>query len=202
MGYFKFYHGTMASGKTTMLLQTHYNLTLSFPGKVMLINKFDRSGDNVCTSRLGNSLEAKSVHNGESIVGMVSEHELARSEKLKYLLVDEVQFFLPRQIAEMAYLTDYKDINVIAYGLLTNYKGKLFKGSQRAIELADEVIQISNEMRCWCGAKATHNSVTSPITDKNIIESELDRHFMLEYEVVCRKHMYEKIKSNVDLTDI
>lgn len=195
MGYLKFYHGTMASGKTTMLLQTQYNLNSSFPGQVLLINKFDRAGENVCTSRLGNSVESVSIHNGESIVDIVKKHEMEKGQALVYLLVDEVQFFLPRQIAEMAYLADHKNVRVIVYGLLTNYKGKLFKGSQRALELADEIITIKNEMRCWCGSSATHNSITSAHIGTIDINDALDRNFEIEYEVVCRKHMYEKIKS-------
>lgn len=182
-----------------MLLQTHYNLNLAFPGQVLLLNKFDRSGDNLCLSRIGTVVEALSVNNGESITEIVRSFEDKNDTKLKYLLVDEAQFFLPRQVAEMAFIADYMNVDVIAYGLLTNYKGRMFKGSARFMELCDKSIHLTNEMRCWCGSPATHNSIIK--TDKEEKDVEYQRSW-IEYEVVCRKHFYEIAKlRHLDFSD-
>lgn len=173
-----------------MVLQTNYNLNLAFPGSVLLINKFDRSGNNLCSNRIGNATDALSVNNGESIIEICREVEKEKNVKLTHILCDEAQFFLPRQVDELAYLVDYENINVVAYGLLTNYKGKIFLGSQRFIELADRVREVSNEMRCWCGKPATHNSLMYTKT-KDVEENEI----CLDYEVVCRKHFMQTHKS-------
>lgn len=111
---------------------------------------------------------------------------------VRHIFIDEVQFFLPRQVEELAVIADYHDADVHAFGLLTTYKGKLFEASKRLLELADESRQLNNEMRCWCGAKATHNALF--LNDELSTEGSdivVDRGSDIDYQVVCRKHFIE-----------
>ena len=192
MGKIIFKHGTMSSGKTTLLLQTHFNLNAAFPSQVMLINKHDRCGDNICTSRTGVSELATTISDEDIICDVVEEYEKDKGSKIKFILADETQFFTVEQIESLVWLADTEDIEVHAFGLLTSYKGELFPSSKRLLELADKSHQIKNHVRCWCGAPATHNALY--VNGKRTFSGEdtiVDNEKLIEYIVVCRKHFFE-----------
>ncbi|GGU47923.1 hypothetical protein GCM10010211_10100 [Streptomyces albospinus] len=50
--------------------------------------------------------------------------------------------------------------DVFACGITTDFRSKLFPGSQRLVELADRIEVLQVEVLCWCGARATHNART------------------------------------------
>ena len=93
--------GTMSSGKTTHLLQSHFNLNQAFPNQVMLMNKNDRSGDSVCTNRMGGMSLSTGVCDKTSLVDAIDEWEDALGDEVQYLFLDEVQFFSIDQINEL-----------------------------------------------------------------------------------------------------
>jgi|14BtaG_2_1085337.scaffolds.fasta_scaffold00989_5 thymidine kinase len=189
-----FLTGTMSSGKTTHLLQSHFNVEDAFPGQVMLINKHDRSGDSVCSTRMGGMSLSIGVNDDVNLIDLISEQEKTTDAKVKFIFVDEVQFFTVKQIEQLAHLVDVSDIEVNAYGLLTSYKGELFSAAKRLIELADRIIQISNGMRCWCGARATHNALY--LNGKSVSsgsETIVDNADDIDYRVMCRRHFMEHI---------
>jgi len=182
----------MSSGKTTLLLQTHFNLNAAFPSQVMLINKHDRCGDNICTSRTGVSELATTICDEDVICDVVEEYEKDKGSKIKFILADETQFFTVKQIESLVWLADTEGIEVHAFGLLTSYKGELFPSSKRLLELADKSHQIKNHVRCWCGDPATHNALY--VNGKRTFSGEdtiVDNEKLIEYIVVCRKHFFE-----------
>ena len=182
----------MSSGKTTLLLQTHFNLNAAFPSQVMLINKHDRCGDNICTSRTGVSELATTICDEDVICDVVESYEKDKSSEIKFILADETQFFTVEQIESLVWLADTRDIEVHAFGLLTSYKGELFPSSKRLLELADKSHQIKNHVRCWCGEPATHNALY--VNGKRSFSGQdtiVDNDKLIEYIVVCRKHFYE-----------
>tara|TARA_Y100000401_G_scaffold55170_1_gene43528 strand:+ start:966 stop:1562 length:597 start_codon:yes stop_codon:yes gene_type:complete len=189
MGKIIFRHGTMSSGKTTLLLQTHFNLNEAFPGQVMLLNKNDRCGNNICSSRTGASQIATTVENGDVICDLVDAYQEEKKVTVNSILVDEIQFFSEDQVDSLAWLADMREINIHIFGLLTSYKGQLFPSSRRVLELADEIKQIKNGKRCWCGLPATHNALF--VGGKRSYEGEdtiVDNNAVVDYQVVCRKH--------------
>lgn len=194
MGRLTFLTGTMSSGKTTHLLQSHFNIEDAFPGQVLLINKNDRSGDSVCSNRMGGMSLSCGVTDDTNIVDLVSKQEQETDNKIAYIFVDEVQFFSIAQIEQLVHLADVQDIDIYAYGLLTSYKGELFKASKRLIELCDKIVQISNGMRCWCGARATHNALYLGGRSANAgSETVVDNADNIDYRVMCRRHFLEHI---------
>lgn len=58
------------------------------------------------------------------------------------LLVDEVQFLSPKHIEIFRTIAD-NGCPVICYGLRTDFRGKLFPGSQRIFEIADAIEEVS-----------------------------------------------------------
>lgn len=151
MGVLRFSFGTMGSGKSTVALQIHYNLSEAGL-RGLLLTRFDRA-DGQVTSRLGVSADAIEVTPGLDIAA------LARStHRLQYLVCDEVQFYTEDQCDQLADAVDELEIDVYAFGLITDFRGRLFDGTKRLLEVADERVALQVEARCWCGARATHNA--------------------------------------------
>ena len=70
--------------------------------------------------------------------------ELTAGERVDYLICDEVQFYAADQIDQLARIVDDLGVDVIAVGILTDFRTRLFPGSQRLVELCDrvEVLQV------------------------------------------------------------
>jgi thymidine kinase len=88
------------------------------------------------------------------------------------VLVDEVQFLSVKNIEMLRELASEKKITVICYGLLTDYRSKLFHGSKRLVELADCIKEIRSPGDCCsscCMNKAIINSKISHSDDGLIV---------------------------------
>ena len=191
MATLRFNFGTMGSGKSTLALQIHHNLSnRQLYG--LLLTAFDREGRQV-TSRLGVAAPAIEV------TPEVDLFALARNNwPIHYMVCDEVQFYTKAQCEELSQVVDDLEIDVYAFGLLTDFRGRLFEGTQRMLEIADEHTPLQVEARCWCGARATHNARvvngdvvyegdTVVVGDTGASE---DRLFgdSVRYELLCRLH--------------
>ena len=73
-------------------------------------------------------------------------------------MCDEAQFYSAEQCDQLARVVDELEVEVYAFGLITDFRGRLFEGTQRLLEIADERVPLQVEARCWCGARATHNA--------------------------------------------
>ena len=72
------------------------------------------------------------------------------------IIVDECQFLTEQQIDELRAIVNDRNVPVMCFGLRTDFQTKLFPGSRRLMELADEIQEIKT--MCDCGAKATVNA--------------------------------------------
>jgi thymidine kinase len=151
MATLRFSFGTMGSGKSTVALQIHHNLA----GRDLyglLLTSLDREGQQV-TSRLGVAAPAIDVSEGVDLYALALAHW-----PLHYLVCDEAQFFSAEQCDQLGRVVDDLEVDVYAFGLITDFRGQLFDGTRRLLELADERNPLQVEARCWCGARATHNA--------------------------------------------
>ena len=57
-----------------------------------------------------------------------------------------------------------------AFGLITDFRGQLFDGTKRMLEISDERVALQVEARCWCGSHATHNARV--VNDMVVYEGE------------------------------
>ena len=84
------------------------------------------------------------------------------------------------------------NINVICYGLRTDFKTQLFPGSKRLFELADSIEEIKSS--CFCNSKTSVNARLDEnrkiITDGEQIEVGGDD----KYVSLCRKCYFEKTR--------
>ena len=110
---------------------------------------------------------------------------------LKWILVDESQFLTEKQVEELAAVADNYGINVICYGLRTDFKTQLFPGSKRLFELADSIEEIKSS--CYCNSKTSINARIDKnkkiVTDGEQIEVGGDD----KYISLCRKCYFKKI---------
>lgn len=109
------------------------------------------------------------------------------------MIADEAQFLAPEQIDQLARVVDDLEIDVYAFGITTDFRSKLFPGSQRLVELADRVEVLQVEALCWCGARATHNARTvggvMVVEGAQVVVGDVTGSpDEVGYEVLCRRH--------------
>ncbi len=192
-----YYCGTMDSGKSTLALQTAHNRKSRGLEGLILTNK-DRGGTGVITSRLGLQATAYEVSPEFDIFEYIKS-EKANGRKIEYVICDETQFFERSHIEQLSRVVDEMGIDVFAFGILTDFRTKLFPGSERLIELADRVLPLQVEALCWCGARATHNARVANgvmVTEGDqILPGDVGTPQKIGYEVLCRKHHMRKVNS-------
>jgi thymidine kinase len=195
-----YFSGTMDSGKSTLALQTHHNHS-SAGRRGLVFTRNDRAGKARISSRLGLetvAIEADDILNFYAFV----EKEIAAGNKLDYLICDEVQFYQPIQIEQLAALVDDFEMDIFTFGITADFRTALFPGSKRLYELADRVNVLQVEALCWCGKRATHNARL--INGEMVTEGEQvvvgdtspQAPFAVTYEVLCRKHHMKKMPSS------
>lgn len=189
-----FYSGTMDSGKSTLALQVDHNhRSRGRQGRVFTSR--DRAGESTLSSRLGLSAPAIEVPEELEFWGWTVD-ALTHGGRIDYLVCDEAQFYTARQIDDLAKIVDELSIDVFCFGILTDFRTRLFPGSARLVELADRVLTLQVEALCWCGARATHNARTENgemVTEGDVIvvgdvERVAEDPPTIGYEVLCRRH--------------
>ena len=185
----------MDSGKSTLALQTNHNHAAR--GRIgRIFTTHDRAGEATLSSRLGLTHEAIEVATDFDFWTYVV-HTLTQGGRIDYLICDEAQFYSSRQVDQLARIVDELQIDVFAFGILTDFRSLLFPGSARLVELADRMNVLQVEALCWCGKRATHNARTengAMVTEGEVIvvgdtataEEPID--VDVAYEVLCRQH--------------
>ncbi len=190
-----YYCGTMDSGKSTLALQTAHNHKSRGRTGLIFTNK-DRAGTGVISSRLGLQSEALEVELDLDIHRLVVER-LSMGERIDYIICDEAQFYQPIQIDQLAKIVDGLGIDVYAFGILADFRTKLFPGSARLVELADRVNTLQVEALCWCGSRATHNARTVNgvmVTEgEQVVVGDVGKSDEVAYEVLCRRHHMRQV---------
>ena len=190
-----FYCGTMDSGKSTLALQTAHNHQSRRRSGLLFTNQ-DRAGTGKISSRLGLTSEAIEVPS-ELDIHRFTVDLLSQGRKIDYVICDESQFYTPEQIEQLARIADGLGIDVYAFGILTDFRTKLFPGSARLVELADRVQTLQVEALCWCGERATHNARTidgNMVTEgEQVVVGDTGASAAVAYEVLCRRHHMRKV---------
>lgn len=194
-------YGTMKSSKTANLLMVYHNYQDKGINPILIKPALDTRSKYV-ESRVGIKEKADYVvHNNghfEETAGHIFETARYNNQPI---LLDEAQFFDPKFVKKLGYLAhsydgkDANNVSIMAYGLLTNFMGRQFKGSSAWIEEADDIREIKTVCEL-CNHKATRNAlfkegvmVTNSDTDVVIGD--------LQYKVLCPYHFY-KIKKSID----
>lgn len=198
MGKLYFRYGVMSSAKSATLLTQHFSLTQAgFP--VMLIKPETDTRSKQIESRIkGLSAPCITVGKDDNLFGIVMEHlgrYVGSGEHTlpKWVLADECQFFTSEQIDELRAVADNLDINVMCYGLRTDFRTQLFEGSRRLMEIADSIDEI--KLSCpFCGSKAIVNARYDTSTDTVITEGDQIMIGDGEYVPMCHKCYRKRVR--------
>ncbi|HSK26531.1 MAG TPA: thymidine kinase [Jiangellales bacterium] len=187
-----FFTGTMDCGKSTLALQMDHNHRQR--GRAgLILSSHDRAGESRLSSRLGLEVPALEVRPDVDLWALVVDR-LTGGAQLDYLICDEAQFYTERQVEDLARVADELDRDVFAFGILTDFRTRLFPGAARLVELADRVQTLQVEALCWCGERATHNARTvggvMVVEGEQVVVGDTDGEptGSVGYEVLCRRH--------------
>jgi thymidine kinase len=197
-----FFTGTMDSGKSTLALQTNHNhAARGRHGRIFTSR--DRAGVATISSRLGLVHDAIEVEPDFNLWHYVVD-SLTHGGRIDYLICDEVQFYEPEQVNQLARLVDELQIDVFCFGILTDFRTVLFPGSARLVELADRMHVLQVEALCWCGNRATHQARTENgvmVTEGEVIvvgdvdDAQTADQAEVADEVLCRAHHRRRMTS-------
>lgn len=153
--YFKY--GTMGSAKTAMLLTTAYNFEERGMGYVCFKPIVDtREARSVIRSRIGIERACRWIKPETDMYDEISQLMHTHPNPPGWVLVDEAQFMSEAQVDQLARVVDDFGINVLCYGLRTDFRTHLFDGSRRLLEIADTIDEIKST--CSCGRKTIVNA--------------------------------------------
>ena len=192
-----YYYGVMGSSKSLRLLATAHDFDeKNIPILVLKPSADTRDGKNIIKSRAGLERECISIGPDINIFDVVNEFNNLREQEnkkvIKWILVDECQFLTEEQVDQLSDIVDYLDVNVICYGLRTDFKSKLFPASKRLFELADDIEEVKTS--CDCGERA---SINARFNNEGKIITEGSQILVGGddlYHAICRKDWKELIR--------
>lgn len=157
MGKLIFYYGTMGCAKTANALMVRYQY-MQNNRRVWLIKPAidtrDDTTEPMIRSRIGLEAPVRPIYIEEDI------HTVYAKECATWppdvVICDEAQFFTAKQITQLKDLAVNQNIDILCYGLRTDFTTNSFEGSLRLFEIADELIALGNV--CDCGAPAIVNA--------------------------------------------
>ena len=146
----------MGSAKTAMLLTTAYNFEERGMDHLCLKPVIDtRDERNVIRSRIGIERECMWIYPETNLYDMLRGVFRERGRIIEWILIDEAQFLVAYQIDQLARIVDDYGVNVMCYGLRTDFQSHLFEGSRRLFEIADSIEEIKST--CKWGRKTIIN---------------------------------------------
>ena len=200
MAKIKFVFGPMGGGKSLNLLSTAYNLEENGIQIMVLKPSLDtRDGEGIIRSRAGLERKCVMVDNDVNLYKAIKAYKnvlAAQLETLKWVLVDECQFLTEEQVNQLSDVVDFLDINVMCFGLRTDFQSHLFEGSKRLFEIADDIEEIKSS--CECGERKTSINARFDENGEIITEgSQVEIGGNDKYKAICRKCWKDKIKDKI-----
>ena len=193
-------HGCMSSGKSLRLLSNAYNLEDNGIQIMTLKPSLDtRDGEDVIHSRAGIERKCITFGNDVDLYKAIKSYKNVLSsqfETLKWVIIDEAQFLTEEQVNQLSDVVDFLDINVMCFGLKTDFQSKLFEGSKRLMELADHVEEVKST--CECGERKA--SINARFDENGDIVTNGPQVMIggnNVYKPLCRKCWKEKIRKKL-----
>jgi thymidine kinase len=153
----------MGSSKTANALMVKFNYEEKNHTVLLIKPAIDNRDDyldengNVATvvkSRIG--LEAKALTVATETNLIYFFEKLIKTVNYNVIICDECQFLTEKQVDELKEIAESFDVPVLCFGLRSDFQTKLFPGSKRLFEIADNIAEIKSI--CKCGRKAIVNA--------------------------------------------
>ncbi len=188
MSKFVFRYGSMNASKSAQLIMDWYNANQNNKDTLVFKPSIDTRTSKVSSRAVQTEVDAISIspHDKNYM------YSIAMKRMPRVIFIDEAQFFKPEQIEELARIVDIIGVTVIAYGLMTTFKGEMFEGSKRLVELADVVERIRSECT-QCSNEGVMNAryingVFQQDGETVVVGAEE------AYKVLCRKCYNKELK--------
>lgn len=191
MGKLSFYYGVMGAGKSEELIKIYHNYErINRHVEVFNFSMDERFANEEfsVSSRNGASVPASKFDNDTSFI-----NEFKAKNNPDVIMVDEGQFLTMGQVIELATLVDLYNIDVLVFGLRTDFKGNLFNGSKSLFEVSDKLIELKT-LCAFCGKKAIMNARF--VDGKQVYDGEQVQIGDEEYLGVCRSHWHSHLNLN------
>lgn len=195
-----FYHGPMGSSKSARLLTTAYDFEEKGIQIMVLKPSLDtRDGEGIIRSRT--SLERKCIMIDKEInlykaIKAYKNVLASQLETLKWVIIDECQFLTEEQVDQLSDVVDFLDVNVMCFGLRTDFQSHLFPGSKRLFELADDIEEIKST--CECGERKTSINARFDENGEIVTEgSQVEIGGNDKYKAICRKCWKNKVRDKL-----
>jgi len=178
-----FYYGVMSSSKSAMLGINAFNFNRTGNKWEAIKPATDnRDSDTEIVSRLNIRTNAMALPNLDNY---------KPKQDTQFILVDEVQFFSPRDIEKLVEIADNSKITIFCYGLKVDSNGNLFPASAKLLAEADELHQMETVCEIpGCSMMASHH-IRFNETGKIIRGGAQVEVGASQYKSVCRKHFHE-----------
>lgn len=147
-----FNYGAMNCSKTAQLLTKNQSLLDDGYRTCLVKPSIDRDAVYI-TSRIGLRKKADIVL--DTMDSIYGQAEYLYQERINQILVDEVQFLTSNQIDQLRRIVDDYNMPIICYGLKGDFLSNLFPGSQRLLEVSDNIYKMKTV--CGCGIGANFN---------------------------------------------
>ncbi|WP_432453492.1 MULTISPECIES: thymidine kinase [unclassified Agarivorans] len=183
-----FKYAAMNSGKSTQLIQAHFNYQERGMNPLALLPAMDtRDGEGIIKARVGLSLRAETFCTQQDLFELVLTKQ--RQQSLDVVIVDEGQFLSRAQVYQLANVVDELNIPVMVYGLKTDFLGELFEGAYHLLCLADKLEELKSI--CWCGNKG-HFNARIDLNGQVVHEGkQIEIGGNERYVSLCRKHFIQ-----------
>lgn len=197
----RFYFGSMASAKSLRLLTTAYNFEEKGVQIMVLKPALDtRDGEGIIRSRAGLERKCIMVDKDVNLYKAIKAYKnvlASQLETLKWVIIDECQFLTEEQVDQLSDAVDFLDVNVMCFGLRTDFQSHLFPGSKRLFELADDIEEIKST--CECGERKTSINARFDENGEIIIEgSQVEIGGNDKYRAICRKCWKDKVRDKIN----
>lgn len=180
-----FKYGAMNSGKSDTLIKTAYNYEERGLEVIVIKPSIDTKGDRLVVARGGHQRSVDILASPSTNLRQALSHLANRKQiKINCILVDEAQFLTPGQVSQLFSVAKLDDISVIAFGLRADFRSQVFPGSQRLLEIADNIEKLPT--MCRCGSQAEFN--TRKINEKYVFDGDqvaIDGEAEISYDSLC-----------------
>lgn len=189
-----FRYGTMASGKSTELLQVVFNYKQQNKNVLLWKPKRDKKAEDKVVSRIGIEAKVDRLLEWYELTEDLEKWGKEDFTNVSCLIIDEAQFLTKEQVQDLWRFSKEKDIPVMCYGLRNNFKGEPFEASALLMAIADDIKELKT-ICSHCDRKATMNArIVAGQYVRDGEETVIDGEKLLtKYEPLCGKCYLERV---------
>lgn len=188
----RYYYGVMNSGKSASLLMSVFQKEKDGHGCIIL-KPYEERDKNLISSRVGLKRECITFTPEDDLLTLIANLGLEHYP-IDYIYVDECQFLTKEQVIQLWKISQ-TSINVMCFGLKTNFKNELFESVETLMVYADKIKTIQPASGCQrCKGIATTHLLM--VENKGVLDYptkfEGDVEGDIRFECVCQKCWHDE----------